>query len=428
MAAPRGSPAAATEDPYFKKTVGFEVGGLELKLRVSQTLFSSHAVDAGTELLVRALHDTGAGFEKVLDPGCGYGPIGIALKALNPGAALHMTDRDALAVRYARENALLNGIEDALAYPSLGFDDIRDRDFDLVAANIAGKAGERVIASWLRDAPLLLRAGGLAGIVVVSPLEPLVNGVIDGLPGAEVVLRRRRGGHSVFLYRAGQTGEGAPGPAGSFGQGQYDRAQAPFSHGQVEYRMNTVFGLPEFDSLSYRTQLLCSVLNLDPHPFGKLRAGSNPLPSRERGRQAGDRVLVLNPGQGHVPVILSKALAPASIDMVDRDLLSLRCSARNLGLNGFEASRMSTTHRADLGGGEPTWDLVAAGMRDEEGPDAMAMHLRQAMGRLAPGGRLVVAADSGSITRLAGVCKKERLGPVVQRKRRRGSSVLVVAG
>ncbi len=403
-----GSPAAAIEDPYFKKTVGFEVGGLGLDFRVSQTLFSSHAIDAGTELLVRALHDTGVGFEKVLDLGCGYGPIGIALKALNPGAALHMTDRDALAVRYARENALLNGIDDALAYPSLGFDDVRDRDFDLVAANIAGKAGEQVIASWLRDAPLFLRDGGLVGIVVVSPLEPLVNGVIDGLPGAEVVLRKRRAGHTVFLYRAGQAVEATQGPAGSFGRGDYDRAQAPFSHGRIEYRMDTVFGLPEFDSLSYRTRLLTSVLQgLD--------------------RQAGDRVLMLNPGQGHVPVMLSKALAPASIDMVDRDLLALRCSVRNLGLNGFDASRTSIGHRVDLGGGESTWDLVVADLRDEEGPDAMAMHLRQAADRLAPGGRLVVSADSGSITRLAGVCKKERLGSVIQRKRRRGSSVLVVA-
>ena len=301
------SPPAAIDDPYFKKTVGFEIGGQGLELRVSQTLFSSHAIDTGTEFLVRTLHDTGARFEKVLDLGCGYGPIGIALKALNPGAALHMTDRDALAVRYARENALLNGIEDALAYPSLGFDDVRDRDFDLVAANIAGKAGERVITSWLKDAPLFLRPGGLVGVVVVSPLEPLVRGIVEGLPGAEVVLIKRRSGHTVFLYRASGSQEEAGGPVDSFGRGDYDRAQVELSHGRIAYRMHTVSGLPEFDSLSYRTQLLCSVLQgLD--------------------RQGEASVLVLNPGQGHVPVILSKALAPASIDMVDRDLLALRCS------------------------------------------------------------------------------------------------------
>ena len=88
------------------------------------------------------------------------------------------------------ENALLNGIDDALAYPSIGFDDVGDRDFDLIAANIPGKAGETVIACWLREAPLFLRAQGQVAVVVVSPLASLVEEVLDTLPGVEVVLRR----------------------------------------------------------------------------------------------------------------------------------------------------------------------------------------------------------------------------------------------
>ncbi len=403
------APPTAIDDPYYKKTVDFAIGGRGLRFRLSQTLFSSHGIDVGTEFLLRTLRETGSRFEKVLDLGCGYGPIGITLKTLNPGAALHMSDRDALAVRYACENALLNGIDDAQAYPSLGFDDVRDRDFDLIAANIAGKAGERVIASWLRDAPLFLRDGGQVGIVVVSPLEPFVTEVIEGLPGVDVALHRRRAGHTVFLYRASRVQDALPAPVESFGRGDYDRAQAAFSHGQIEYRMNTVLGLAEFDSLSYRTQLLCSVL-------------------QDIDRRLRDRALVLNPGQGHVPVVVSKAIAPASIDMVDRDLLALRCSDRNLRLNGYDASRTSVEHRSGLGDHESGWNLIVADMRDEEGRAVMAMHLRQTADHLAPGGRLVVAADSGSITRLAALCKKERLGMVVQRKRRRGSSVLVLAG
>ncbi len=399
-------PPAAIDGPYYKKTATFDIGGLSLEFRVSQTLFSSHAIDVGTGLLLRTLHGTGRRFEKVLDLGCGYGPIGIALKALNPGAALHMVDRDALAVGYASQNALLNGIDDALAYPSLGFDDIQDGDFDLVAANVAGKAGEQVIASWLTDAPLFLRHQGQVGIVAVSPLEPFVSEVIAGIQGAEIVSTRRRAGHTVFLYTAGQVQDSPSTPVGSFSRGVYDRAQAAFSHGQIDYRMDTVFGLPQFDSLSYRTRLLSTVLqSLD--------------------RQDGVRALVLNPGQGHIPVILSKAMGPASIDMVDRDLLALRCSARNLSLNGYDASKFSIGHRVGIDDDESRWDLIVAEVRDEEGPDVMAMQFRQAAEHLAPGGQMVVAANSATITRLLDVCKKERLGAVQQRKRRRGSSVLV---
>ena len=395
-------------DPYYKKDITLNVGGRGLKFRVSQTLFSSYGIDAGTELLLRTLHREGGEFRKVLDLGCGYGPIGIALKGLNPAAALHMVDRDALAVRFAAENAQLNGVDDALVYPSIAFDDVEDRDFDLIAINMPGKGGEAVIASWLRAATLHLGRNGKVAVVVVSPLEPLVNEAVAGIPGSGVVLRRRRADHTVLVFSV-DDGQDPPHPlVRSFDRGDYDRSDVTFVHGQTSYSMRTVFGLPQFDSLNYRTMLLSSVLeSLDPRPIGR-------------------RVLVLNPGQGHIPVLLAKAMMPASIDMVDRDLLALRCSARNLILNDYDSSRVSTGHGAITDGDRSQYDLIMGEMRDDEGPDVATMQLRQAVGRLAPGGQVVVAASSTTVTRLLKACRAERLGTVKERKRRRGSSVLVV--
>ena len=380
---------------------------MDLSFRVSQTLFSSHGIDAGTEFLLRTIHRMGARFEKVLDLGCGYGPIGVSLKALNPEAVLHMADRDALAVAYAARNARLNGIDDATAYASIGFDDVEARDFDLIAANIPGKANEDVIASWLRDAPSYVRDHGQVAIVVVSPLEPFVTEVIDGIHGVRIVLQKRRAGHIVSIYTVDRAETPARLPAGSFNRGDYDRTQGVFSHGQVQYQMKTVFGLPQFDSLSYRTLLLFDVLSsLDLQPT---------------------RVLVLNPGQGHIPVFLSRFFEPASIDMLDRDLLALRCSERNLLLNGYDSSRISTQHQPGMDDDGPRYDLIAVEMRDSEGPDVIAAHFQKAAGHVVPGGRMVIAASSATITRLVAVCRKERLGAIEERRRRRGSSVLVVA-
>ena len=395
-------------DPYYKKEVTLRIGGRGLVFRVSQTLFSSFGIDAGTELLLRTLHREGGKFRKVLDLGCGYGPIGIALKGLNPGAALHMVDRDALAVRYAAENALLNGITDALVYASIAFDDVADRGFDLIAMNVPGKGGEAVTTSWLRAAPLYLSRNGIVALVVVSPLEPLVNKVVDGIPGAGVVLRRRRAGHTVLVSSV-DSGQDQPQPlVRSFDRGDYDRSHAAFAYGQTRYSMRTVFGLPQFDSLGHQTLLLFSVLeSLDRQPTGR-------------------RVLVLNPGQGHIPVLLAKTLTPGSIDMVDRDLLALRCSARNLILNGYDGSRVSTGHGEIADGDRSQYDLIVADIRDDEGPDVATVQLRQAVDRLAPGGQMVAAGSSTTITRLVKVCRAERLGTVRERKRRRGSSVLVV--
>ena len=394
-------------DPYYKKEVTLRIGGRGLVFRVSQTLFSSFGIDAGTELLLRTLHREGGKFRRVLDLGCGYGPIGIALKCLNPAAAVHMVDRDALAVRYAAQNALLNGVDDAVVYPSIAFDDIEDRDFDLIAMNMPGKGGEAVIASWMRAVPLYLSRNGRVAVVVVSPLEPLVNEVVDGVPGAGVVLRRRRAGHTVLVYSV-DSGQDQPQPlVRSFDRGDYDRSHAAFAYGQTRYSMRTVFGLPQFDSLGHQTLLLFSVLE-------------------SLHQSTGRRVLVLNPGQGHVPVLLAKTLTPGSIDMVDRDLLALRCSARNLILNGYDGSRVSTGHGEITDGGRSQYDLIVGEMRDDEGPDVAAMKLRQAVDRLAPGGEMVAAGSSTTITRLIKVCRAERLGTFKERRRRRGSSVLVV--
>ena len=135
------------EDAYYKKTVVFNAWKQSLKFRVSQELFSSHDVDAGTKLLLRTIVD--ADYPKprsILDLGCGYGPLGLTLKSLYRDASVHLVDKDALAVDYSRQNAELNGLDGMNIYASLGYDDINHTDFDLIVSNIPGKAGEPVIA------------------------------------------------------------------------------------------------------------------------------------------------------------------------------------------------------------------------------------------------------------------------------------------
>ena len=396
------------DDPYYKKTVTLDLANLELEFRVSQTLFSSHGIDIGTTFLLRTLNQTPASYQKILDVGCGYGPIGVTLKSIRPGVVLHMVDRDALAVRYAAQNAQLNGIEDALVYPSVGFDDVEDRDFDLIVANIPAKAGDSVIGGWLRDAPLFLRPQGRIGIVIVSALADMVAEVIEGIPTAEIVLKRRRAGHTLVLYTVGQ----APGPPAprtkSLKRGDYDRISTTFSHKLTDYPMQTAFGMPQFDSLSYRTGLLFDIIR-----------------TLER-QPPGCKVLIVNPGHGHVPVFLSKLFAPGSIELVDKDLLALRFSAKNLVLNGYDALRTTTRHEVDLDGQSAQFDLIVADMIDDEGPKAIADIFEQAVKRLISGGQMVVVANSATITRLTKLCRTKRLLAVLRRRRRKGSSVLVL--
>src|SRR4030042_2630177 len=100
------------EDVYFPKTVTFRAWKHSLQFRTSQELFSSHDIDTGTRFLLRTIVEAGYGnFPRILDAGCGYGPLGLTLKSLHPDSIVHLFDRDVLAVAYSRQNAELNELD-----------------------------------------------------------------------------------------------------------------------------------------------------------------------------------------------------------------------------------------------------------------------------------------------------------------------------
>ena len=81
------------EDIYFHKMINYRAFGHSLRFRSSQDLFSSHDIDTGTRFLLRSIVMAGLGkSERILDLGCGYGPLGICLKKLNSGSEVHLVD------------------------------------------------------------------------------------------------------------------------------------------------------------------------------------------------------------------------------------------------------------------------------------------------------------------------------------------------
>lgn len=395
-------------DVYFKKTIDFYHSGHTLHFHVAQDLFSSHQIDMGTARLLRSLVDAPP-FAKILDLGCGYGPLALTLKALYPESVVHAMDRDALAVDYTRQNAALNGLVGVEVYGSLGYDDVRGRDFDLILSNIPGKAGETVIASLLRDAVHFLKPGGLVAIVVVAALEGVVAQALDD-PGIEIAFQETRSGHAIFHYRFTDAYRAAQPPfASGLARGLYHRDVVSITAGALTFPMQTARGLPEFDSLSYGSLLLLDNLAL------------------WQGTNVG-RVIVHNPGQGHIPVALWKLFSPDVIVLADRDLLSLRYARDNLIQNGCPASQIVTAHRVDLAfeGEAHAADLIVGILREEEGQSAAEQLARQAAARLTPDGALWLVAGSTPITRLEKAIEAAKLLRVTKRKRDNRMSLLVM--
>ncbi len=405
--------ATGNLDVYVKKTVNLSLARESLEFAVSQSLFSSHQVDLGTMHLLRTLQDRelqdGA---KILDLGCGYGPLGLTLGRLNPGTQVHLVDRDALAVTFSKHNArtlLPSGEEleggNAVAYGSLGYDDVRARDFDLIVSNIPGKAGTSVIRAMLLDAKAFLAPRGMAAVVVVSPLEALVSEILAD-PGIEVLLHQTTSAYAIFHYRFVSPDVG-PTWTGGLQRGIYDREELTFLLDDLTFPMHTAYGLPEFDTLSFESRLLIKAL-------GDLK--------EERPRT----VTVFNPGQGHVPVVLWRLLSPQAVDLVDRDLLSLRYARMNLSRNGCKAGSIRIHHQIDLLPAGEAPDLIVGLLREEEGPEAIERALAQAGSALHPGAHILVAGGSTPITR---VLKSPEIGRYlrpVKRKRSKGNSTVLL--
>jgi 16S rRNA G1207 methylase RsmC len=392
-------------DVYFKKEIQLRHGGHTLRLRVSQDLFSSHEVDIGTQRLLRTLLDLApAQGERVLDLGCGYGPLGLALRVQAPQRTVHMVDRDALAVEFARQNATLNGLTGVSCYGGLGYDDIAAADFDLIVINVPAKAGPPVIAHLLQDAAHRLRPGGLVAIVVVTPLEPLVADLL-AQPEIDLRLRRAWPGHTVFHYGFSQVP--ARPAASALERGVYDCGEVSVSWPGRPFALRLAYGLADGESLGQGNEMLL--------------AGLGRLPEREPVRRA----LVLNPVQGHAPVALWQRFQPAEVIVVDRDLLSLRCARANLVRNGCGEEQVVLHHQAGLARpGSEQADLIAALLREEEGPEAIAATIAQAAQQLAVGGTMLLAGSSTAVTRVERLLQSTRSLTVRRRTRSKGYSLL----
>ncbi len=151
-----------------------EFGGRTLTLHSTWGLFSPREVDEGTRLLLDRVEV--ASDADCLDLGCGYGPIGLSLAALAPQGHTLLVDKDFVAVSYANANARRNGLGNAKAILSNGFDQVpKDLRFDVIASNIPAKVGKELLAILLHDARDHLKPGGRLYVVTINGLREFMK-------------------------------------------------------------------------------------------------------------------------------------------------------------------------------------------------------------------------------------------------------------
>lgn len=140
--------------------------GQKLRFAAAPGLFSYEKPDAASLLLVDVMRNTLPPLRgELLDLGCGYGLLGIALmKTHAEEAKLTMSDTNEIACRYAEKNAALNGVAASVVH-SNGFAGI-PLMFDHITLNPPIHAGKDVTYRLYEEAAAHLTPRGSLYIVI----------------------------------------------------------------------------------------------------------------------------------------------------------------------------------------------------------------------------------------------------------------------
>lgn len=369
-------------DLYYKKTVSYKQDRHNLQFKISQELFSSLDIDRGTQRLLRTLlFENIHSYKKVLDLGCGYGPIGIAMKKVCPSAEVHMVDIDALAIEFAKENARLNGIKDLDVYASLGYDQVADQDFDIIVSNIPAKIGEKAIIHILKNAKHHLVKGGKVIVVVIDAITGFVGNQLDSDKDISITYHRSWPGHHVYHCQFVGDHSHTRDLESAFKQGVFSRGSQEFSNSLRKYSFDVSYNLPEFDQLSFQTKLITRMV----HDV------SNSLES----------ALCFNVGQGHVPFFVAKHFGLNTINLVDRNLLALKTSQHNLAKYQIESENEHSVFHLGKGG----FDFIAGIIPAKQNQAIYEAFIQSINASLCADGKAVIVSSSTTVARIETLLK-----------------------
>ncbi|RRJ62155.1 class I SAM-dependent methyltransferase [Paenibacillus oralis] len=127
-------------------------------------VFAKGGIDFGSRTLIEAMEIPQDA--RVLDVGCGYGPIGLAAAKLASRGHVTMIDVNSRAVDLARENAELNQVRNVTILESDLFAALEDQKFDVVLTNPPIRAGKDIVHAIFEGAHERLEAGGVLWIVI----------------------------------------------------------------------------------------------------------------------------------------------------------------------------------------------------------------------------------------------------------------------
>ena len=159
-----------SQDPSAKKKVfpiSFSVGELEIKASGASGTFSADKLDAGTKVLLE-LHEHFPTSGSVLDLGCGWGPISLALASSSQNLQVVGVDVNQRSLEQTQENAAALGLSNVKTMLDSEVDETFR--FDQIWSNPPIRVGKEVLHGLMRKYLPMLTKGGSAWLVVQKQL------------------------------------------------------------------------------------------------------------------------------------------------------------------------------------------------------------------------------------------------------------------
>lgn len=165
------------------RKVSFTVLDQEFEMQASSGTFSSSRLDPGTKVLLDQLSEVNG---TVLDLGCGWGPISIAIGKLFPSTKVYALDVNQRSLEQTSENAKRFGL--ANVTPVTEREIPEGLEFDEIWSNPPIRVGKEVLHGLLKTWLPRLRPGGKAMLVVQKQLgaDSLMKWIASEFPELEV--------------------------------------------------------------------------------------------------------------------------------------------------------------------------------------------------------------------------------------------------
>ncbi len=159
--------SASPDKPATLREITFQVAGQEFAVQAASGTFSASKLDPGTSILLSKFEEFPES-GNILDLGCGWGPISLAIATLRPETRVWSLDVNQRSMELARNNASKLGLTNINVVTE---DQIpEDLKFEAIWSNPPIRIGKAALHALLKSWLPRLESGGRAMLVVQKQL------------------------------------------------------------------------------------------------------------------------------------------------------------------------------------------------------------------------------------------------------------------